>query len=212
MKKSTIIAGVVIFSLFFGCNTEKEASPFTSGIWIDLSYPFSTETVYWPTAKSFQLDTVFAGMTEKGYYYSAFQFCAAEHGGTHIDAPIHFARDKQTVDQIPLQRLIASAILVDVSEQALKNRDYQVSVKDFQEWEKRNGRIPDDCIVLLKTGYGRFWPDREKYMGTAARGEGAVKDLHFPGLHPEAAEWLIKARKIKAIGLDTPSIDYGQSS
>ena len=72
--------------------------------------------------------------------------------------------------------------------------------------------MPDGIIVLLRTGYGAFWPDREKYMGTAELGAEAVEKLHFPGLDPEAAKWLVQERKIHAIGLDTPSIDRGQSS
>jgi len=94
---------------------------------------------------------------------------------------------------------------------ALKNRDYLVSVNDFMNWEKQHGKIPDDAIVLLRTGYGKFYPNAEKYFGTAERSDAAIPKLHFPGLDPEAAQWLVKNRHIKAIGLDTPSIDYGQS-
>ncbi|HEY4643237.1 MAG TPA: cyclase family protein, partial [Bacteroidota bacterium] len=76
----------------------------------------------------------------------------------------------------------------------------------------RHGRIPQKAIVLIRTGYGSFWPDREKYMGTPERGTEAVAKLHFPGLHPDAAKWLIDERSVKAVGLDTPSIDHGQST
>src|ERR1700730_7635448 len=92
-----------------------------------------------------------------------------------------------------------------------RNRDYQVSVADFEGWEARNGRIPDESIVLLQTGWAQFWSDRVKYLGTDKSGAEAVAELHFPGLAPEAARWLTENRKIKAIGLDTASIDYGQS-
>ena len=158
------------------------------------------------------MDTVFSGVTDKGFFYTAFQFCAAEHGGTHLDAPIHFAKGHPTADQIPLWRLIGPACVIDISEKALKNRDYLVSVNDFIEWEKQHGQLPDGAIVLLNTGYAQFWPDREKYMGTAERGAEAVPKLHFPGLHPAAAKWLAKKRNIHAIGLDTPSIDFVQST
>ena len=181
------------------------------GTWIDLSYEYSDETIYWPTAEPFKLEVVFAGKTDDGYYYSANQFWTAEHGGTHIDSPVHFSEGKWTVEQIPLNKLIAPAVVIDVSEKALNNPDYQVSVEDFQSWEAEHGQIPDGTIVLLRTGYGQFWPDRVKYMGTDERGQEAVAKLHFPGLHPEAAQWLVDNRNINAIGLDTPSIDYGQS-
>jgi len=179
---------------------------------VDLSHDFAADTVYWPTAAGFELTVDFKGETDKGYHYEANSFSSAEHGGTHLDAPIHFASGKLTVDQLPLERTIGPAVLIDVSEKALTDRDYQVSVEDFEDWEARHGRLPDGIIVLLRTGYGRYWPDREKYMGTAERGEAAVAELHFPGLHPEAARWLTRERAINAIGLDTPSIDYGQST
>jgi len=185
---------------------------FPSGTWVDLTHAFDTDTVYWPTAGGFELTVDAAGMTEKGYYYEANSFKAAEHGGTHLDAPIHFAEGRWTADVIPLDRLMGPAVMIDVSAKALKDRDYQVSVADFEAWEAQHGRLPDDIIVLLHTGYGKFWPNREKYMGTAERGPQAVAKLHFPGLHPEAAQWLVDRRAIHAIGLDTPSIDYGQST
>jgi len=157
------------------------------------------------------LDTVSAARTPAGFYYAANNFRAAEHGGTHLDAPIHFAEGRKTVDQLPLEQLIAPAVIIDVSEKAQADRDYQIGVDDFAAWEIRYGPIPDKTIVLLRTGYGKFWPDRLKYLGTDKHGAEAVAELHFPGLHPEAARWLVANRNLNAIGLDTPSIDYGQS-
>lgn len=201
----------LIIPFLFGCVSQNNPL-FEKGKWIDLSHDFSDETIYWPTAEGFKLKTDYEGITEKGYYYSAYSYCSAEHGGTHLDAPIHFYEGRNTVDEIPVSQLIGEAIVVDVSEKALPNPDYEVNVKDFENWETVNGKIPDSSIVLLRTGYGKFWPDRVKYMGTDARGPKAVKDLHFPGLHPDAAKWLTENRNINAIGLDTPSIDYGQST
>lgn len=193
--------------LLCGC----AAQPFAGGAWIDLSHEFSTETIYWPTADGFSLTVDAQGLTEGGYYYEAKSFAAAEHGGTHLDAPVHFAQGHPSVEQIGLERLIGPAVVVDVSERALSDRDYQVSVGDLQSFEAIHGRIPDGAIVLLHTGYGRFWPDRERYLGTGQTGEEAVALLHFPGLDPDAALWLVTNRSIAAIGLDTPSIDRGQS-
>ena len=98
-----------------------------------------------------------------------------------------------------------------MTQKAIADPDYQIGVKDFTDWEARNGRIEDGSIVLLNTGYAKYWPDRVKYMGTDNRGSEAVGDLHFPGLDPQAAKWLVEKRNINAIGLDTPSIDFGQS-
>ncbi len=200
--------------LFSACNKPepKPTAAFPPGKWVDLTYPFDEQTVYWPTAETFHLDTVFAGQTDSGYYYSAYSYCAAEHGGTHLDAPVHFAEGRLTMDRLPLEQLIGNAVVVDVSAQCASQPDYQVTAADFQAWESANGPLPEGVIVLLRTGYGKFWPDRKRYMGTDERGAAAVAKLHFPGLHPAAARWLLDNRKIKAIGLDTPSIDYGQST
>ncbi|MDQ4139033.1 MAG: cyclase family protein [Bacteroidota bacterium] len=194
--------------LLLGCGQQ---SGFPTGEWIDLSYDLSAQTITWPTSEPFRLDTVSEGITEKGYYYSAYNFCASEHGGTHIDAPIHFAQNRKSVDQLSLNQLTGSAIKIDVNRQAAQNPDYQVSVADIQNWEKEYGRIPENSIVLLQTGYGQYWPNPLTYLGTDKRGTEGVQALHFPGLAPETAAWLIKNRKIKAVGIDTASIDYGQS-
>ncbi len=187
------------------------AAGFPAGRIVDLTHAYDASTVYWPTASGFELEIDFKGMTEGGWYYEANTFRTAEHGGTHLDAPIHFAADRHHADEIPLERLMGPAVVIDVSRRASADRDYQVSVADFEAWEERNGPLPDGVIVLLRTGFGRFWPDREAYMGTAERGPEAVASLHFPGLGPDAARWLVAEREIHAIGLDTPSIDYGQS-
>ena len=218
----------LFFSLVAGClfltgceNKIAKTAPETSypvlsllpnGKIIDLTHTFSKESVYWVTAKEFELDTVAYGNTEKGYFYSANNFTGAEHGGTHIDAPIHFSKNAQTVEEIPLENLMGSAIKINVSDKAIKNHDYLVSVEDLLNWEKENGEIPDGSIILIETGYARYYPDKLKYLGTDARGPEAVAKLHFPGLSPKAAKWLVENRKINAIGLDTASIDYGQST
>jgi kynurenine formamidase len=178
---------------------------------VDLTYPFNERTIYWPTAKTFTLEKVFEGETEQGYFYAANNYEAAEHGGTHLDAPIHFARGRDTADEIPLRRLVGSAVVVDVSRAALADRDHQITRADFRAHERRHGRISRRSIVLLRTGWGRYWPDRERYMGTAERGDQAVPKLHFPGLHPDGARWLVRRRDVRAVGIDTASIDYGQS-
>jgi kynurenine formamidase len=183
-----------------------------AGTVVDLSHSYDDSTVFWPTADGFDLVADFEGITDKGYYYTANTFCTAEHGGTHIDAPIHFSEGKASVDEIPLDRLMGPAVLIDVSEKCAANADYQVTVADFDAWESRNGPLPDGAIVLLRTGFRQFWPDRVRYMGTDERGPEAVAKLHFPGLEPEAARWLVANRTIKSIGLDTPSIDFGQST
>jgi kynurenine formamidase len=178
---------------------------------IDLTHPFDDQTVYWPTEDGFKLIREAAGITERGYYYAANRFMCAEHGGTHIDAPIHFFERGKPVDQISLERLIGPGACVDVSQKCAADHDYQVTVEDFQKWETDNIASLDHRIVLIRTGFGRYWPDRKKYLGTAEQGKAAVAKLHFPGLDPSAADWLVTKRRVRMVGIDTASIDHGQT-
>ena len=187
------------------------AGPPTGRI-VDLTHPFDAGTIYWPTEAGFVLTPEHRGVTDKGYFYASNALCTPEHGGTHVDAPVHFWADGATVDAIPLERLVGPAVVVDVSEKARANRDYQVTADDFVAWERKNGVIPKGAIVLIRTGFGAAWPDRVRYLGTDERGVEAVAKLHFPGLSAHAAVWLAEVRKIHAVGLDTASIDHGPST
>ena len=193
-------------------STGTAAIAFAPGQLIDLSHAYDAKTIYWPTADPFRLDKVADGVTPGGYYYFANNFFTSEHGGTHLDAPVHFAKDHWSVEQVPLERLIGSAVVIDVTGKAEQNADYQVSAGDLQEWEKLHGAIPASTILLLRTGFSARWPDAARYLGTAERGQDAVAKLHFPGLHPDAAKWLVANRSIKALGIDTASIDFGRST
>ena len=191
---------------------ERAVERFPPGEIVDLSHAYDRSTIFWPTSDTFRLEKVSEGMTPAGYYYAANNFFTAEHGGTHIDSPVHFAQGRQTVDQIPLERLVAPAVVIDVTTRADADPDYQIVVADIEQAEQRDGPVPANAIVLLRTGFSRRWPDAARYLGTAERGEGAVPKLHFPGLHPDAAKWLVANRTVKAVGIDTASIDYGQSA
>ncbi len=178
---------------------------------IDLTWTLDETSIAWPTSPGFHLETQFDGITEGGWYYRSHVIHGPEHGGTHIDAPIHFFAGRDTTDEIPLTRLIGPGVTIDVREACAADRDHLVGVADFEAWEREHGTMPDGSIVLLYTGFGAYWPDRARYMGTAELGPDAVSDLHFPGLDPAAVDWLVGRRKIRAIGLDTPSIDHGPS-
>ena len=148
------------------------------------------------------------GEADGGYWYEAYSFRSAEHGGTHIDAPVHFAKGGRSVEAIPLDDLVGPACVIDVATAAVADADYQVTVADIKAWENQHGALPAGAIVLLRTGYGAFWPDAARYLGTAERGQEAVPELRFPGLHPDAARWLVGQRRLDAIDIDTPSIDF----
>ena len=188
-----------------------EPPVFPRGELVDLSHTYDAQTIYWPTAEGFQLRKDAEGVTPAGYYYAANSLFTSEHGGTHLDAPIHFAQGHQTVDQIPLDRLIGPAVVIDVTDSSDRSADYQVTTEDFTRFEREHGQIPSDAIVLIRTGFSRRWPDAARYLGTATRGAEGAAQLHFPGLHSDAAKWIAANRQIGAIGIDTASIDYGQS-
>src|SRR5713101_2625789 len=176
---------------------------------IDLTYSFDESTIYWPTAKSFDWQKESWGTSPGGYWYAAARYAASEHGGTHLDSPIHFAENKATVDQVPLSQLIGPAVVIDIAPACAKDPDYRLSVADIAAWEKQQGAIPDSAIVLVRTGWGKFWPDRTRYLGSATPGDTA--HLHFPGISREAAEFLVTRRKINGVAIDTASMDYGPS-
>jgi kynurenine formamidase len=178
---------------------------------VDLSHPFDERTLYWPTAPSaFELKRLHHGPTPAGFFYAANAFCTPEHGGTHLDAPIHFFEGRRTVDQVPLEQLIGEAVVVDVSAQAAADADYRLTRADLEAWEKRHGAIPRDAIVLLRTGWSARWPDRKRYLGDDTPGDASK--LHFPSYGRDAAQWLVQTREVAVLGVDTASIDHGPAT
>src|SRR6185503_17704809 len=150
------------------------------------------------------------GQTPGGYFYSSNALCTPEHGGTHLDAPIHFAEGGWASEQIPVERLVAPAVVVDVTVQAKADRDYRLTAADVQGWERANGTIPAGSIVLLRTGWAERWPDALRYLGDNTPGDASK--LHFPSYGAEAVSLLVEKRKVIALGIDTASIDYGPST
>lgn len=207
--RHAMLVAVLAAATPVGCGAPENALPGTP---VDLTHPFDASTVYWPTSPTFELEVLHEGVTDAGFYYAAKRFAAAEHGGTHLDAPVHFFGDGRTVGEIPLEQLVGPAVVVDVREACARDRDYRVTRGDLEAWEDEHGRIPTGALVLLHTGFARHWPDRERYLGTAERGAEAARNLHFPGLHAEAARWLVEERHAGAVGIDTASIDHGPSA
>jgi len=181
-----------------------------AGGMVDLTHPFDQQTIYWPTARPFTLSPVAHGVTPGGWWYAANDFCAAEHGGTHLDAPMHFAEGHWTADQIPLDRLVGPAVVVDITAKAARDADALLTRADVEAAERVSSRIPDGAVVLVRTGWSQRWPDKKRYLGTDAPGDTA--HLHFPGVDGAAAAWLTTARRIRAVGIDTASIDRGAST
>jgi len=179
---------------------------------LDMTYAYDDKTIYWPNATPFKLTPEFHGMTERGYWYAANFYAASEHGGTHADAPLHFAKGGRTIDRIPLAEWVGPAVKIDARKSCSLDRDYLLSVADIIEWERKHGRIPAGAWVIMYTGFGtQFYPDPARVLGTDKKGPAAIPALHFPAFSPEAAAFLTKERNIRGLAIDTPSIDYGQS-
>ncbi len=178
---------------------------------VDMTHPFDADTVYWPTEeRGFELEVLHHDHTEAGYFYSAMRFCTAEHGGTHLDAPIHFAEGTRTVDEIPLEQLIGPAVVIDVREQAGADRDYRLGEDAVLAFEAEHGEIPAGTMVLMMTGYSTHWPDRLAYQGDDTPGDAS--GLSFPSFGEQAARLLVEQRGVAVLGVDTASIDYGRST
>jgi kynurenine formamidase len=163
---------------------------------VDLGHPLAITDPSWTGGRVFERKGVDGG----GYVGGTFS--SDEHFGTHLDAPAHFG-GAWTVDRIPVDRLVRPGICIQVTG---KPEDYQVSVADLKAFEAKNGAIPEGSIVMIATGWDARWPDQKKYMNET----NGVK--HFPGLHPDAAAYLSRDRKVAGIGIDTPSVDYGPSA
>jgi kynurenine formamidase len=177
---------------------------------VDLTHALNAQTLYWPTSPSgFKLDQLAFGPTPGGWFYSAYAFSAPEHGGTHLDAPIHFGEGHLTVDRVPLERLVAPAVVIDVATKARGNADYRLTNDDVLAFERAHGKIQPGTIVLLRTGWSARWPDRKAYFGDDTPGDAS--NLHFPSFGVEAARLLVQDRRVAAIGVDVASIDYGPS-
>jgi kynurenine formamidase len=205
-KKSGLLAVI-------GCLTLGTcATPSAEQKILDMTYPLDETAIFWPTAKPFSLTQVAHGFSEGGWFYAANEFSAAEHGGTHADAPIHFAEGGRTIDQVPLEEWIGPAVKVDVTAKCNQDRDYLLAVEDLKTWEQTYGLIPDGAWVIMYTGIDtKYYPDKKMVLGTEKTGPEAIPDLSFPGFSRESVEFLIKERNIKGIAIDTPSIDRGKS-
>jgi kynurenine formamidase len=170
---------------------------------VDLGHPIAATDPSWEGTPAFQ--RVPSATFEKDGY-AAGRITVEEHFGTHVDAPAHFAKGGWTVDQIPVDRLYRPGVRIDVSAKAAKDPDYRVTKADIVAFEAQHGPVPQGSVVLIATGWDRFWPDRARYMGE----KNGVK--HFPGLSAEADGYLARERQVAGIGIDTASIDYGPST
>jgi kynurenine formamidase len=199
----TILLTMAISSMAFGSQTVDSAKI------IDLTHTFDKQTIYWPTEGSFHHEWEHFGTSPEGFFYSSAKYAAAEHGGTHMDAPLHFNRKGDSADKVALANCIGPAVVIDFSARAAKDPNAMLMVADIEQYEKAYGAIPDGAIVVARSGCGKFWPNKKRYLGTSKPGD--VAGLRFPGFSSEALKYLLAHRKVAAIAIDTASIDPGIS-
>lgn len=211
MRAST--RALLAIPILAGCAVEAAPGPFDVADYelVDLTHAYDGQTVYWPTSPGgFELDTLAYGPTEAGWFYAAAALSTPEHGGTHLDAPLHFAEGQAATDEVPLERLVAPAVVIDVTARAAENPDYALTVEDVAAFEQEHGEIEEGTIVLLRTSWSRYWPDRRAYLGDDTPGDAT--NLHFPSYGEAAVRLLVETRGVAALGVDAASIDIGASA
>lgn len=209
MSRRVIVVVAIVLSAC-GSRPPQPALDLSGYQLVDLTHPLGAKTVFWPTStERFSLTTIARGETPGGYFYAANNFCTPEHGGTHLDAPIHFAEGRRTVDQIPVEQLVAPAVVIDVRAKADGDPDYRLTREDVLEFEAGHGRIAPGTIVLVRTGWSSRWPDVKRYLGDDTPGDASR--LSFPGFSEDGARLLVEERRAGVLGIDTASIDYGRS-
>jgi kynurenine formamidase len=205
MRRMSVLLLLINYSIAAGESLDLSAYRL-----IDLTHAYNDKAVYWPTSPSrFSLEKLAYGETEGGWFYAAFSICTPEHGGTHMDAPLHFAAGGQAADAVPLTSLMAPGVVIDITASASRDPVYRLTVDDVLAFEKRHGPIPAGAIVLLRTGWSRYWPDVKAYLGDDTPGDAS--HLRFPGYGPESARLLVEQRRVAMLGVDTASIDHGPS-
>ncbi|WP_158907008.1 cyclase family protein [Burkholderia sp. L27(2015)] len=175
--------------------------------WIDLTHAFDKNIPHSIFFQPEQRTTLYhydEGIGTLGAGILAHEYKFVGQYGTHVDPPSHFVRDGRSVDEIPIQEMVLPLALVDISARAEVNPDTELTKADLILWEEKNGRLPDDCFVAMRTGWSERWPDKKAMQNADPNGT-----LHYPGWSLEALEFLAQERSVIAIGHDTTDTDCG---
>ncbi|GIY54245.1 isatin hydrolase [Caerostris darwini] len=175
---------------------------------VDMTYVMDENARQYPILRNFNMTVVINGTIGDGVWVQAEEYTSSTHSGTHMDAPSHFVKGGMNIENIPLDQLIAPAAVIDITEKASQDPDSEVTIEDLIRWETITGSSLDGTIVLIKSGWGHKYYNLTAYTGTS---DGDVNKLHYPGIAPEAAQWLVDNRNIKGIGVDGLSLDKGPS-
>ena len=203
LTRRGVMAGAAAFAASAVAPERAEAAPQRFKSVVDLTHTMSPDFPTFEGTPGIELTKV-KDLKKDGY--SLYRWSLNEHSGTHLDAPIHFSESGITSAQIPAGALVVPLAVVDVAAKAKQNPDHQVSHADLAAWERRYGRLPDNCCVAMHSGWAAYVGDAQKYTGKDSSG-----GLHFPGFAGDAVEWLLKQRKAVGIAVDTLSLDHGAS-
>ena len=140
-----------------------------------------------------------------GFYSQEWTF--GEHSGTHMDAPGHFVIGGRFSPEITLRELVVPIVVVDISQRAERDPNTMLTVDDLRRFERRHGRIPEGALVCMDSGWAAKVRDTRAF-----KGGDAFPNYNFPGYSLDAAMWLVERREVTAIGVDTLSLDPGNSS
>ena len=199
--KGTVAAGFAAAAVAPETADAAPARRFTTAI--DLTHTMSPDFPTFFGVPGIEMDKKFDFKTNG---YNLYWWRIIEHAGTHLDAPIHFSESGATADKIPADTLVVPLAVIDVAAKAAQNPDYLLTREDLAAWEKKHRRLPDNCCVAMQSGWAKYVGDPAKFTGKDGSGV-----LHFPGISPEAADWLLKERKVLGLAVDTLSLDHGPS-
>ena len=168
---------------------------------VDLSHSITPDIPLWPGDPAVDFQTV-SDLAERDYFLR--RFSMGEHSGTHLAAPSTYYEDSIDPDGIPAESLVAQAAVIDARGPASLDPDYALSAGDIAGWERTNGPIAPDTLVLLNTGWSRFWSQPARFINIGDDGA-----MHTPGFSLEAARFLLEWREVAGLGIDTHGIDPG---
>uniref|UniRef100_A0A131YUH4 Kynurenine formamidase n=1 Tax=Rhipicephalus appendiculatus TaxID=34631 RepID=A0A131YUH4_RHIAP len=170
---------------------------------VDLSFSYNDRTVYWDEDGRFRINaTVQSNDVEDWVLLD--EFSTPTHGGTHMDAPRHFSKIGWSASEIPLDRLLMVPIaLIDVQAEAARNASYLMPLAEVLRWEAQNGPLPNNCLLLIRSGWSKYYNNRNAFYGTDQYGL-----RHFPAIEPATVEFLTRQRNLAGVGIETASVDF----
>ncbi|XP_042878115.1 isatin hydrolase-like [Penaeus japonicus] len=179
--------------------------------YVDLTYNFDNNTMALPGVTPFMLKQEKRGYTLSGYWHERNSLQFGEHAGTHLDAPVHAFEGGWAVDQIPIDRLVAPGVKIDLREKVKDDPSAELTSDDLMAWLDDHGPLPDGVVVFVHTGWGTRYGNKTAYFGTDSND---TSKWMFPGINPGAAQILTSyeaaiGRRVVGVGIDTPSLDRG---